>query len=79
MSDFQNFSMLPRRAQDAVRRMVRIRGLDINDETLAEEARLLRIRSGWFVWDYPSTAFYCRQKRLRLEIPEYEVPKFPEL
>lgn len=79
MADFQNFARLPVRAQASVRRMVEIRGLPLTDDNLAAEAYALRVRSGWFVWECPSTARACREKKLRIAVPEYEMPVFPDL
>lgn len=76
----ENFDMLPRKARVAVRKMLKARGVDEpTAEELAEEAYWLRVRSGWFVWEAPSTARKCRERKRRLEIPEYDVPERPNL
>lgn len=76
----ENYEMLPRNARSAVDRMLRARGIaEPTAEDKAEEAYWLRVRSGWFVWECPSTARPCRERKRRIAIPEYDIPAMPDL
>lgn len=80
MALIENYEMLPRRAKLAVIKMLKARGVeDPSLDQLAEEAHLLRVQSGWFVWECPSTARKCRERKRLIAIPEYEIPRFPDL
>lgn len=60
-----------------VRRMLADRGLAESEENLAEEALRLRVQSGWFVWECPSTARKCRERKRRIAVPELDMPEMP--
>lgn len=76
----ENWEFLPVRSKKMIRRMLALLGVDEPSvEMLAEEALQLRVRSGWFVWEHPSTARACRTKKMRLAVPAFEVPVFPTL
>lgn len=65
--------MLPRRCREAVRRMVRARGLPETEENLAQEAFELRLRNGWFLFEYPSTFAAVKTRRMFDLEPEMPV------